>query len=205
MRLRHKKWTNSVLQENEDIILKKEDIAEIKSADLLEIGSGKGRFLLSLAEINKDKKLLGVEININAFASSVKNASQRKEELKNFSFINETIDKILPLLDDESIENIYINFPDPWPKNRQKHRRLTYPSYLKEYYRVLKKNGKIYFRTDNSSLFEDSLDYFQSVRLFDLKIITPFLYENSSLPCTEYECKFRSMGIDINLLVAEKR
>ena len=115
MRLRHKKWTNSVLQENEDIILKKEDIAEIKSTDLLEIGSGKGRFLLSLAEINKDKKLLGVEININAFASSVKNASQRKEELKNFSFINETIDKILPLLDDESIENIYINFPDPWP------------------------------------------------------------------------------------------
>ena len=97
MRLRHKKWTNSVLQENEDIILKKEDIAEIKSTDLLEIGSGKGRFLLSLAEINKDKKLLGVEININAFASSVKNASQRKEELKNFSFINETIDKILPL------------------------------------------------------------------------------------------------------------
>ena len=116
MRLRHKKWTNSVLQENEDIILKKEDIAEIKSTDLLEIGSGKGRFLLSLAEINKDKKLLGVEININAFASSVKNASQRKEELKNFSFINETIDKILPLLDDESIENIYINFPDPWPR-----------------------------------------------------------------------------------------
>ena len=153
MRLRHKKWTNSVLQENEDIILKKEDIAEIKSTDLLEIGSGKGRFLLSLAEINKDKKLLGVEININAFASYVKNASQRKEELKNFSFINETIDKILPLLDDESIENIYINFPDPWPKNRQKHRRLTYPPYLKEYYRVLKKNGKIYFRTDNSSLF----------------------------------------------------
>lgn len=208
MRLRHKKWTDKVLDENKDIGLYLEDTNQdtFKSIDYLEIGSGLGQFLLSLATNNPNKNCLGVEINKNAFASALKKASTYKEEAKNFKFINSSIDKLLPLIDDKSIENIYINFPDPWPKKRQQRRRLSYGTYLKEYHRILKDDGRLYFRTDNIDLFNDSIEYFKDSDLFSFQIIQPFLSENVDyLPASEYEKKFREKGVMINLLIASKK
>ena len=208
MRLRHKKWTNRILEENTDIGLYLETLnkEELKNIDYLEIGSGLGQFLLSLSENNKGKNCLGVEINKNAFASALKKTSPFKKDVTNFKFINAPIDKLLPLIDDNSIENIYINFPDPWPKKKTHHRRLSSVSFLKEYNRILKNDGHIYFRTDNIDLFNDSIEYFKEANLFETEIIQPFYSEKVDyLPATEYEKKFRSLGVDINLLIATKK
>ena len=207
MRLRHKKWQDRVLTEHQDIgkDLSSFDPESVKDYQRLEIGSGCGGFLLDMAKKQPEKKFLGVEINQTAFAIAVKKASGKKDEAKNFTFLNSPIERIFPLVQDEQLESIFINFPDPWPKKRQRKRRLSYPDRLKEYYRRLKKGGKIYFRTDNTDLFNDSVEYFKSVNLYQTEVIEPFLSETQTiLSPTEYENKFRAKGVRIHLLIATK-
>ena len=207
MRLRHKKWQDRVLTENQDIgkDLSSFDPESVKDYQRLEIGSGCGGFLLDMAKKQPEKKFLGVEINQTAFAIAVKKASGEKEEAKNFTFLNSPIERIFPLVQDEQLESIFINFPAPWPTKRQRKRRLSYPDRLKEYYRRLKKGGKIYFRTDNTDLFNDSVEYFKSVNLYQIEVIEPFLSETQTiLSPTEYENKFRAKGVRIHLLIATK-
>ena len=119
MRLRHKKWQDRVLTENQDIgkDLSSFDPESVKDYQRLEIGSGCGGFLLDMAKKQPEKKFLGVEINQTAFAIAVKKASGEKEEAKNFTFLNSPIERIFPLVQDEQLESIFINFPDPWPKS----------------------------------------------------------------------------------------
>lgn len=207
MRLRHKKWQDRVLGENRDIgkDLSTFDPESVKNYSRLEIGSGCGGFLIDRAKKNPDKNFLGVEINQTAFAIAVKKASDEKEKVKNFTFLNSPIERIFPLIGDGQLDAIFINFPDPWPKKRQRKRRLSYPDRLKEYYRRLKQGGKIYFRTDNASLFADSVGYFKTVELYSLQIIEPFEVEKQDvLSPTEYETKFRTKGVPIHLLIATK-
>ena len=208
MRLRHKKWTDEVLAANKDIGINLADLTDeesLKKYTNLEIGSGLGGFLLAISKNNPSSLYLGVEININAFALAVKNAAKVKEEQKNFLLVNAPIERIFPLIGDEQLDNIYINFPDPWPKKKQHHRRLSYPVRLEEYLRMLKPGGHLYFRSDNVDLFEDSVEYFKTFGKFKYEIIRPFYSENVSyLPATEYERKFRAQGVDINLLIATK-
>lgn len=207
MRLRHKKWQDRVLGENRDIgkDLSTFDPESVKNYSRLEIGSGCGGFLIDRAKKNPDKNFLGVEINQTAFAIAVKKASDEKEKVKNFTFLNSPIERIFSLIGDGQLDAIFINFPDPWPKKRQRKRRLSYPDRLKEYYRRLKQGGKIYFRTDNASLFADSVGYFKTVELYSLQIIEPFEVEKQDvLSPTEYETKFRTKGVPIHLLIATK-
>lgn len=208
MRLRHRKWADEVLEENKDIARNLSDfepktITEYKN---LEIGSGQGGFLLEVCKLSPNEKYLGVEINRNAFALAVKHASQVKKDRNNFLLLNSPIERLFPLINDEQLNNIYLNFSDPWPKKKQHHRRLTYPTLQKEYHRILKKDGKLYFRTDNIDLFNDSIQYFKETDLFTFEIIQPFYSENVDyLPPTEYEKKFREKGVQINLLIAKKK
>ena len=208
MRLRHRKWTDKVLTENIDIgkNLETIDLNSLQNFSDLEIGSGLGGFLLSCSLKWPERQFLGVEISKNAFAASIKKASAVKDKQTNFLFLNAPIERIFPLFTCNQLSNIYINFPDPWPKKRQKARRLTYPTRLKEYYRILKDEGTLYFRTDNSDLFLESQEYFKECGLFDIEIISPFYSETVDyLPATEYESKFRQRGIDIHLIIARKR
>ena len=208
MRLRHRKWTDKVLLENQDIgkNLETLELDSLKQFTDLEIGSGLGSFLLSCSEKWPERKFLGVEISKNAFASAIKKASAVKDKQTNFLFLNAPIERVFPLFSDEQLTDIYINFPDPWPKKKQKSRRLTYPTRLKEYYRILKKDGTLYFRTDNIDLFMDSLEYFKEFQLFSFQVISPFYSEKTDyLPTTEYETKFREQGIDINVIIAKKK
>lgn len=207
MRLRHRKWADEVLAQNKDISRNLSDFDQdsIKTFDRLEIGSGCGGFLLDMAKRFKDDRFLGVEINLNAFAIAVKKATQ-EENKDNFLLLNAPIERVFPLIEDKQLKAIYINFPDPWPKKRQHHRRLSYPTLLKEYFRILKDDGTIYFRTDNSELFFDSVSYFKSVDLYEIEVIEPFYSEKVDyLAPTEYEKKFREKGVDIHLLIAKKK
>lgn len=207
MRLRHRKWADDVLAQNKDISRNLSDFDQdsIKTFDRLEIGSGCGGFLLDMAKRFNDDRFLGVEINLNAFAIAVKKAAQ-EENKDNFLLLNAPIERVFPLIEDKQLKAIYINFPDPWPKKRQHHRRLSYPTLLKEYFRILKDDGTIYFRTDNSELFFDSVSYFKSVDLYEIEVIEPFYSEKVDyLAPTEYEKKFREKSVDIHLLIAKKK
>lgn len=208
MRLRHRKWADAVLDDNKDIARNLSDFEPEKIAEFenLEIGSGQGGFLLEVCKLQPQEKYLGVEINRNAFALAVKHASAVKEERTNFMLLNAPIERIFPLIKDHQLKRIYLNFSDPWPKKRQHHRRLTYPTLQKEYHRILKEDGILYFRTDNIDLFNDSIEYFKETNLFDIEIIQPFYSENVDfLPPTEYEKKFREKGVQINLLIAKAK
>ena len=208
MRLRHKKWTDKVLSENKDIssFLEEVDLNKLNKANSIEIGCGLGGFILSLTKDNKDKFFLGVEINKNAFASCVKKLSSIKDEYSNFYIVNSPIEKLFEKLRDNQFDNIYINFPDPWPRKREHKRRLTYPTRLTEYNRILNKEGTIYFRSDNVALFNDSVEYFNKSNLFNIKVISPFIVEKENIiPTTEYEQKFRAQNININLLIEKKK
>ena len=208
MRLRHRKWADAVLDDNKDIARNLSDFEPEKIAEFenLEIGSGQGGFLLEVCKLQPQEKYLGVEINRNAFALAVKHASAVKEERTNFMLLNAPIERIFPLIKDHQLKRIYLNFSDPWPKKRQHHRRLTYPTLQKEYHRILKEDGILYFRTDNIDLFNDSIEYFKETNLFDTEIIQPFYSENVDfLPPTEYEKKFREKGVQINLLIAKAK
>ena len=210
MRLRHRKWTDRVLNENTDIgknlndlYASKEVLKEYKN---LEIGCGLAGFILELSRRHPETNYLGVEINKNAFATAVKKGSAVKDTQKNFLLVNAPIERLFPLFDENQFDNLYLNFSDPWPKKHQHHRRLTYPTFQKEYLRILKDGGTLYFRTDNSELFQDSVGYFKEAGLFDFEVIEPFYSENVDyLPPTEYETKFREKGFDIHLLIAHKK
>lgn len=208
MRLRHRSWSNEVVKANTDIGMRLEDLKEdsLKNFDRLEIGSGLGGFLLGLSALYPQERILGVEVAYNAFATALKKLAKEKAEKKNFLLVNAPIEKILPYLPGERLEAIYINFPDPWPKKRQQHRRLSSIPLQHEYYRLLKEGGKLYFRTDNPDLFEDTKTYFQNCGLFDFETIEPFYSEKVDyLPATEYEKKFRAKGVTIHLLIATKK
>lgn len=208
MRLRHKKWADKVFLENKDIARNLSDFneEEIKSFNHLEIGSGQGGFLIEVSKLKPEEKYLGVEVNRNAFAMAVKHASLIKDDHHNFLLLNAPIERLFPLFKEEQLDTIYLNFSDPWPKKKQHHRRLTYPTIQKEYYKILKPSGKLYFRTDNIDLFNDSIEYFKETNLFDIEIIQPFdSHAVSFLPPTEYENKFRAQGVAINLLIATKK
>lgn len=208
MRLRHRKWADEVLESNKDIgknFADLEDVSLLSGFRYMEIGSGLGGFLLSLSRLHPENLYLGVEINKNAFAMEVKSGAKVKKEQTNFRFLNAPIERIFPLLKDGQLDALYINFPDPWPKTKQKKKRLTYPSRLAEYLRILSEKGTLYFRTDNMDMFEDSISYFMHSGFTDLQIISPFYSENSSfLPATEYEKKFREKGMDIHLIIARR-
>lgn len=207
MRLRHKKWTDRVLNENVDIAndLDTLDINKIKKAKCLEIGCGQAGFLLDMSKNKPKEFFLGVEINRNAFAMAVKHASLVKNEINNFYILNSPIEKLFEIFKNEQFSNIYINFPDPWPRKKEHKKRLTYITRLNEYYKFLKKGGQIFFRSDNVDLFNDSLKYFQESNFSLVEVVSPFYYERHNiLSTTEYETKFRNNNININLIVGYK-
>ena len=96
------------------------------------------------------------------------------------------------LFDENSVDLIYLHFSDPWPKKRTHKRRLTYPSFLKRYEKVLKNEGFLVFKTDNLTFFEDSLEYFNTSS-FELKEIDRNYYKENE-PMSAYQAKFYAEG-----------
>ncbi len=206
MRLRHRKWTDRVIEESSSFAYDFEGMKNIPSlkADTLEIGCGLAGFAIEETSLHPLDKYIAVEVNRNAFATACKNILAAEGARERILLINCSIDDLIPYLPTGAFSNIYINHPDPWPKKRQEQRRLTFPPLLKEYYRLLKKGGRIIFRTDNTDLYEASLTYFESVNLFNIQTFNPFLSEEFGISATEYEKKFRAEGVDIKAILAVK-
>ena len=167
----------------------------------LEIGMGKGNFIMDMAKNNKDINFIGLE----KYSAIVAKACNKlvDENIPNLRIIN--IDALnLKDIFDKEIDTIYLNFSDPWPKKRTIKRRLTSEIFLNIYTEIFKGTNIIKMKTDNVNLFEYSI---VSLTNFGYKIddISLDLWNTDKVYSeTEYENKFRTKGVKINYLYATK-
>ena len=162
----------------------------------LEIGCGKGGFLSGMAEKHPDTLFIGLE----KVPEVVWQACKKMEANQNHNarLLQQDARELIELFAPGEVDHIYLNFSDPWPKNRHANRRLTYRSFLNLYHKVLASNGEIHFKTDNRGLFEFSLNEFAALGL-KMKNISLDLHLNEPEDNvqTEYETKFSQQGFPI--------
>lgn len=169
---------------------------------VVEFGCGKGEYCTNLALQNPDTNYIGVDIKGGRLWMGCKEVE--KLNLKNVGFLRTNVNYVNQLFDKGEISEIWITFPDPQPKEKQEKNRLTNPKFLQLYKEILKPNGTINFKTDNSELFDYSLE---KVHEMDYKVIhatkklyiSP-LYKDELCIKTTYEKKFNDLGFNINYL-----
>lgn len=168
----------------------------------LEMGMGKGQFLTTLAKNNPQINYIGFEKYTGVLAKALEKIDT--EPLQNLYVIREDIEYVLDIFEEDEVDRIYLNFSDPWPKDRHAKRRLTHSSFLNKYDTILKKGSDIIFKTDNNKLFEYSLDEMKAYG-YDILIVTRDLHHSEYVTdniMTEYESKFVERGMSINMLKA---
>jgi len=165
----------------------------------IEIGMGKGDFIIENARRYPNINFIGIEKYDSVIVRAIQKSNEL--ELNNLKIVRIDANKLNAIFDKE-IDTIYLNFSDPWPKDRHAKRRLTSPQFLSIYDNVFKNTKKIIMKTDNLDLFNYSLD---SLMLHGYEIT----YKTNNLDCleednimTEYENKFYNKGVKINKLVA---
>ena len=201
MRLRNVKYAKELLESYPNTVIqnpkkwagKWKDIFENDNPIELEIGCGKGKFIYEKAQNNKELNFIGVE----KFDSVIVRALEKVmiEPLENLRLLRFDALEISDVFKDNEIQNIYLNFSDPWPKKRQAKRRLTSPNFLNNYLKILKPSGRIYLKTDNYGLFEYSMMMLNENDNFVIEEIMLDMYKN--LPednvQTEFEIRFREL------------
>lgn len=170
----------------------------------IEVGTGKGQFITELARRNPDVNYIGIE----KFSSVLIRAVEKQEELElpNLFYLRFDAEDIEEIFDTEEVDRIYLNFSDPWPKDRHAKRRLTSERFLARYDKFLKKEGYIAFKTDNRDLFDFSLESVENAgwKLSDVTFDLHNSEFNEGNIMTEYEERFSSMGNPICRLVASR-
>jgi len=170
----------------------------------IEVGMGKGKFIMELAERNPQLNFIGVE----RYSSVLLRALQKREEmdLPNVWFMCVDARELPGIFAPGEVENIYLNFYDPWPKERHARRRLTSPDFMKVYDQILEKNGRVEFKTDNQELFSYSLEAIPEAG-WKIDGFTRDLHHSDMAEgnvMTEYETRFSSMGNPICKLIASR-
>lgn len=172
----------------------------------IEIGMGKGRFLMDLAQANPDINYIGIE----RYSSVLLRAVQKMNELQlpNVHFLCEDAKNLPEIFAPEEVDRIYLNFSDPWPKDRHAKRRLTSSNFLAVYDQFLSHKGHIEFKTDNQDLFTFSLEEIEASPIWNLDASTRDLHHDPSMNegniMTEYEEKFSSKGNPICKLITSR-
>ncbi len=202
MRTKYKPWAEPYIKEHTEVMFSLEQLLSFNKPYYLEIGSGKGQFLVDMAKKFPDKFFVGVERNITCCGFTAKKLVESEINNAKLMFINAEI--LIKEIKDNSIESIFLNFSDPWPKKRHHKRRLTAKYYLENYYRVLKNGGRLIIKTDNVDLFNFTLENISETKF-------KLTYQNDNYldldefdTMTEYEKSFRDEGIKINRLILEK-
>lgn len=201
MRVRHKPWARGKLEHYTDIVIRSPKYyngewgeAFHREARLcVEIGTGKGQFIVGMAEKDPDANFVGIELHESIIVSALQKCLDAN--LKNVRLINADARGLTEYFAEDEVDDIYLNFCDPWPKNRHEKRRLTYSAFLAQYEYVLKSHGSIHFKTDNQGLFEYSLESFSQYG-FLLRNISLDLHHANDREniMTEYEEKFSKKG-----------
>ena len=171
----------------------------------LEFGMGKGKFLMRLAEKNPHIHYIGIE----KYSSVLVRALEKMEEtpLDNIHFIRMDAENIVNVFEKGEVDQIYLNFSDPWPKDRHARRRLPSKEFLARYDQILVPDGKVEFKTDNRGLFNFALEQ-REIAGWNLDGCTFDLHHDENMNegnvMTEYEEKFSSMGNPIYKMIISR-
>mgnify|MGYP001088055678 FL=1 len=212
MRLRNIKGSREAIEINEYVINNPEDMKGKwklffgnSNPIHIEVGMGKGRFITALSMLNPDINYIGIE----KYSSVLYRALEKMDGLKltNLYFIRMDAEDICDVFERNEISKIYLNFSDPWPKDRHAKRRLTSKNFFERYDKILIPEGKVEFKTDNNDLFEFSLEQIPEAG-WNLTAVTRDLHNDEEMNIgnvmTEYEEKFSSAGNPINKLIADR-
>ena len=211
MRLRHIPGAEKTIEESPYVIHqpeeKKGNWRQVFGNDhpiYIEVGMGKGRFIMEQAMKNPEINFIGIE----RYPTVLLKALQKREELElpNIYFMCIDAKTLAEIFASGEVAGIYLNFSDPWPKDRHAKRRLTSPQFMQVYDAVLRKEGRVEFKTDNRGLFDYSLE---AIPEAGWKILEyTFDLHHSDLAegnvMTEYESKFAAEGKPICKLVAAR-
>ena len=161
----------------------------------MEIGCGKGRFITTLANLNPDVHYIASEMIANIIVLAAEKAQAM--ELNNIRFVSGNVQFLADAIPAGSVDRIYLNFSDPWPKDRHAKRRLPSRQFLNRFDQILKEDGRISFKTDNRELFDFAIEELEPAG-WKAEVITYDLHADAVLcdgnVMTEYEEKFSSMG-----------
>ena len=170
----------------------------------LEIGMGKGRFICDMAVLHPELNFIGIEKYSSVLIRAVEKREQM-EDCPNLRFLRMDAEELPSVFAPGEVHAIYLNFSDPWPKDRHAKRRLTSSRFLPLYDIILSPDGEICFKTDNRDLFDFSVETINESPVWNLKDVTYDLHNSEFAEgnvMTEYEERFSSLGQPINRLVA---
>lgn len=210
MRLRNVKGSRETIADNKYVVHDEESMKGKWSEFFgntnpvhIEIGMGKGQFIMELARRNPDINYLGIEKYSSVLVRAIEKREQ-EEDMTNLYFIRMDAEYIENVFAENEVANIYLNFSDPWPKDRHARRRLTSTHFFEHYDHILAPDGRVMFKTDNRPLFDFSLEQVPEAG-WTLENYTYDLHHseyNEGNIMTEYEAKFSALGTPINRLVA---
>ena len=163
----------------------------------IEIGMGKGRFLMDMAKVYPSINYIGIEKYSSVLLRAIQKMEREEQPLSNVRFIRMDAETIGNVFEMEEVDRIYLNFSDPWPKDRHAKRRLPSREFLARYNKILKKEGQLEFKTDNKDLFLFALEELEPAG-WKAEKISYDLHRDKDMSegniMTEYEEKFSSIG-----------
>ncbi|MBH1941942.1 tRNA (guanosine(46)-N7)-methyltransferase TrmB [Mobilitalea sibirica] len=209
MRLRNISGSREIVAQDEHVIQEPEqykgkwnNLFQNNNPIHVEIGMGKGKFIMQLAQRNPNINYIGIEKYSSVLLRALE--KRREVELNNLFFIRFDAEYLNNIFDTEEISRIYLNFSDPWPKDRHAKRRLTSREFLSKYNLCLKQEGEVIFKTDNRMLFDFSVEEAKETG-WKLRNVTYDLHNSEFVEgnvMTEYEEKFSAMGNPIHQMIA---
>ncbi|MCC2253045.1 tRNA (guanosine(46)-N7)-methyltransferase TrmB [Ruminococcus sp. CLA-AA-H200] len=216
MRLRNIPRADGTIRAHKAVIKRPEDqrgcwgqVFGNKNPLRIEIGTGKGQFILQMAKLHPEINYVGIERYSSVLLRAVeKFDTEEFKDLQNVRFVCMDARRIEEVFAENEVDRIYLNFSDPWPKARHAKRRLTSTEFLERYEKVLRPDGVLEFKTDNTELFNFSLEQVKEAGW----MLTNFTYDlhhneemNKDNIQTEYEEKFAGRGNPINKLTAVRK
>ncbi|WP_010096192.1 tRNA (guanosine(46)-N7)-methyltransferase TrmB [Ornithinibacillus scapharcae] len=205
MRQRNKPWADDFLRENSDLVIPNPDQYKSKWHELfgndnpihVEIGTGKGQFIVGMAKQFPNINFIGIELAKSVIVTAAQKVQE--SEQTNIKLIQENAENLNEIFATNEVSTVYLNFSDPWPKNRHEKRRLTSHSFLERYENILHPEGQLIFKTDNRGLFEYSLVSFSrfGMLLEEVSLDLHQLADPTNI-MTEYEEKFSAKGQPIH-------
>lgn len=214
MRLRNIPGADDVIASSEYVVKEPKNykgkyasVFEKKQPVHIEIGMGKGQFIVNMALKNPEINYIGIERYSSVLLRALQKMDALETKPQNLRFMCIDAKEITEIFDKEEIDRIYLNFSDPWPKDRHAKRRLPSKEFLKLYDQILRKDGQLEFKTDNRGLFDFAVDELPLAN-WRIKEITYDLHHDEKMNqgniMTEYEEKFSSKGNPIYKYIIER-
>ena len=219
MRIRKKKWAEPELSvcgfyvpEPEKLRGRWSSFFGNDKPVMLEVGCGKGSFVGQMALLHPEINFIAVDIKLDMLGvgrrNIVKMFEEQHREVDNIALVRYNVEALTDIIaPEDGIRRVYINFCNPWPREKHKKRRLTHPRKLRMYRELLGDGMEIHFKTDDDELFEESLEYFKEEG-FETVTVSRDLHNSGidpdTTPMTEHEKMFSDEGIRIKYCVVRK-